>query len=182
MSIPLINDVNKNDINTSIIAIKKDLERINTLLGLNNTEEIDTSIFATKEELEQAKTDLAPVDEVTIGNMHSVTSGAVAGALGTWEILLNVTGAVVMGLVQNGVKYLYFHFDGYKVTSSGDRLFTLPSNFRTTQEAQRFYFFYDYPSTKFSFGNILPNGQVLLYGAGNFGNTEIYGDFFLLLI
>lgn len=81
MSIPLINEVNKNDINTSIIAIKKDLERINTLLGLNNTEEIDTSIFATKEELEQAKTDLAPVDTVTSGNMHSVTSNAVYNAL-----------------------------------------------------------------------------------------------------
>ena len=78
MSIPLINEVNKNDINTSIIAIKKNIERINTLLGLNNTEEIDTSIFATKEELEQAETDLAPVDEVTSGNMHSVTSNAVA--------------------------------------------------------------------------------------------------------
>ena len=114
--------------------------------------------------------------------MHSVTSNAVAGALGTWETLLNVTGAVVMGLVQNGVKYLYFHFEGYKVTSSGDILFTLPSNFRTTKEAQRIYFFYDYPSTKFSFGNILTNGQVLLYGAGNFGNTAIYGDSFLLLI
>lgn len=81
MSIPLINEVNKNDINTSIIAIKKDLERINTLLGLNNTEEIDTSIFATKEELEQAEIDLAPVDEVTSGNMHSVTSNAVASGL-----------------------------------------------------------------------------------------------------
>jgi hypothetical protein len=81
MSIPLINDVNKNDINTSIIAIKKNIERINTLLGLNNTEEIDTSIFATKEELEQAETDLAPVDEVTSGNMQSVTSNAVAEAI-----------------------------------------------------------------------------------------------------
>lgn len=77
MSIPLINEVNKNDINTSIIAIKKNIERINTLLGLNNTEEIDTSVFATKEELEQAETDLAPVDEVTSGNMHSATSNAV---------------------------------------------------------------------------------------------------------
>lgn len=82
MSIPLINEVNKNDINTSIIAIKKDLERINTLLGLNNTEEIDTSVFATKEELEQAKTDLAPVDTVTSGNMQSVTSNAVSKAIG----------------------------------------------------------------------------------------------------
>ena len=82
MSIPLINEVNKNDINTSIIAIKKNLERINTLLGLNNTEEIDTSIFATKEELEALETALQPVDEVTLNNMQSVTSNAVAKAIG----------------------------------------------------------------------------------------------------
>ena len=51
MSIPLINEVNKNDINTSIIAIKKNIERINTLLGLNNTEEIDTSEFVKKSDI-----------------------------------------------------------------------------------------------------------------------------------
>jgi hypothetical protein len=78
MSIPLINDVNKNDINTSIIAIKKNIERINMLLGLSNSEEIDTSKFATKEELQQAVTDLQPVDEVAVDNMQSVTSNAVA--------------------------------------------------------------------------------------------------------
>jgi microcystin-dependent protein len=51
MSIPLINEVNKNDINTSIIAIKKNIERINILLGLNNTEEIDTSEFVKKSDI-----------------------------------------------------------------------------------------------------------------------------------
>ena len=105
MSIPLINEVNKNDINTSIIAIKKNIERINTLLGLNNTEEIDISIFATKEELEQAETDLAPVDEVTSGNMQSVTSNAVAKTYGEIQ-----TGEVTMTLASgqyNGVDVLF---------------------------------------------------------------------------
>jgi hypothetical protein len=125
---------------------------------------------------------LSPVDVVALNNVHSVTSNAVAQAFGTWETLLNTTGAIVMGLVQNGVKYLFFHFEGYVATSSGVNLFTLPSNFRTTKETQRFYFFYDYPSTKFSFGNILTNGKVMIYGAGNFENTAIYGDSFLLLL
>ena len=80
MSIPLIQKPEKDDINTSIIAIKRNIERINMLLGLSNSEEIDTSKFATKEELQQAVTDLQPVDEVTSGNMQSVTSNAVANA------------------------------------------------------------------------------------------------------
>ena len=53
---------------------------MNMLLGLSNSEEIDTSKFATKEELQQAVTDLQPVDEVAVDNMHSVTSNAVANA------------------------------------------------------------------------------------------------------
>ena len=82
MSIPLVQNNEKDSINTSIIAIKRQIERINALLGLSNSEEIDTSVFATKTELEdavtQVETDLAPVNEVTADNMHSVTSNAVA--------------------------------------------------------------------------------------------------------
>ena len=81
MSIPLVQNNEKDSINTSIIAIKRNIERINMLLGLSNSEEIDTSKFATKEELQQAVTDLQPVDEVALNNMQSVTSNAVAKAL-----------------------------------------------------------------------------------------------------
>ena len=85
MSIPLAKDNSKDSINTSIIAIKRQIERINALLGLSNSEEIDTSVFATKTELEdavtQVETDLAPVDEVTADNMQSVTSNSVAEAV-----------------------------------------------------------------------------------------------------
>jgi hypothetical protein len=88
MSIPLVRNNTKDAINTSIIAIKKNLERINTLLGLVDSSEPDLSGFATKQELEDAvteinntinevETSLQPVDTVTSGNMHSVTSNAV---------------------------------------------------------------------------------------------------------
>jgi hypothetical protein len=69
MSIPLVQKAEKDDINTSIIAIKRNIERINMLLGLSNSEEIDTSEFVKKSDI---------VDEVTVGNMQSVTSNAVA--------------------------------------------------------------------------------------------------------
>ena len=75
----------KDSINTSIIAIKRNIERINMLLGLVDSGSPDLSGLATKQELEdaitQVETDLAPVDEVTSGNMHSVTSNAVAKAM-----------------------------------------------------------------------------------------------------
>ena len=69
MSIPLVQNNEKDSINTSIIAIKRNIERINMLLGLSNSEEIDTSEFVKKSDI---------VDEVTVGNMQSVTSNAVA--------------------------------------------------------------------------------------------------------
>ena len=82
MSIPLIQEATKDAINTSIIAIKRNIERINMLLGLVDSDSPDLSGLATKQELEdaitQVETDLAPVDEVTSGNMQSVTSNAVA--------------------------------------------------------------------------------------------------------
>ena len=81
MSIPLIQKPEKDDINTSIIAIKRNIERINMLLGLVDNDSPDLSGFATKQELQDAVTELQPIDEVTVGNMHSVTSNAVASAL-----------------------------------------------------------------------------------------------------
>lgn len=90
MSIPLVQNNEKDSINTSIIAIKRNIERINMLLGLSNSEEIDTSEFVKKSDIVDVveagnmnpvtSNAVVPVDEVTLGNMHSVTSNAVAGA------------------------------------------------------------------------------------------------------
>lgn len=89
MSIPLVRNNTKDAINTSIIAIKKNLERINSLLGLMDNSDPDLSGLATKQELEDAvteinntidevETSLQPVNAVTSGNMQSVTSNAVS--------------------------------------------------------------------------------------------------------
>jgi len=79
MSIPLVQKAEKDDINTSIIAIKRNIERINMLLGLVDSggSDPDLSGLATKQELQDAITELSPVDEVTVDNMQSVTSNAV---------------------------------------------------------------------------------------------------------
>ena len=91
MSIPLIQEATKDAINTSIIAIKRNIERINMLLGLVDNDSPDLSGFATKQELQDAVTELQPVDEVTVGNMHSVTSNAVAVA-NSYSITEHFTG------------------------------------------------------------------------------------------
>jgi hypothetical protein len=89
MSIPLVQNNEKDSINTSIIAIKRNIERINMLLGLVDSGSPDLSGLATKQELEdaitQVETDLTPVDEVTSGNMQSVTSNAVSEELDNFK-------------------------------------------------------------------------------------------------
>lgn len=101
MNIPLVRNNTKDAINTSIIAIKKNLERINSLLGLADSSEPDLSGLATKQELEDAvteinntidevETSLQPVNAVTNGDMHSVTSNAVAGALSGVKYLIPI--------------------------------------------------------------------------------------------
>lgn len=131
MSIPLVQNNDKDSINTSIIAIKRNIERINMLLGLSNSEEIDISEFVKKSDIVDVveagnmnpvtSNAVVPVDEVTSGNMQSVTSNAVASAIssavsGKVEWVMNkVYGAVtsidISGLEQ-GV-YLVFVTDLY---------------------------------------------------------------------
>ena len=86
--VPLVNTNNIHDINTSIIAIKKQLKQLNEAVGLIDMPTIDTSVFVKKSEVVDVVEEgnmspvtsnaVVPVDEVTSGNMHSVTSNAVA--------------------------------------------------------------------------------------------------------
>jgi hypothetical protein len=93
--IPLIQKADINSINTSIIAIKKQLKQLNEALGLVDMPSIDTSVFVKKSDVvdvvesgnmnpvtsnavAEVADSLEPVDTVTSGNMHSVTSNAVA--------------------------------------------------------------------------------------------------------
>ena len=90
MSIPLVQNNEKDSINTSIIAIKKNLERINSILGLvDSGSDIDTSEFVKKSDI---------VDVVQSGNMSAVTSNAVNNVIGrinnNGKININLQGTV----------------------------------------------------------------------------------------
>lgn len=72
--VPLIQNVQKNDINTSIIAIKKQLKELNAMLGL-----IDTSSNLPDMSPYIKKTDVT--NEVQRFNLNPVTSNAVYEAI-----------------------------------------------------------------------------------------------------
>ena len=139
MSIPLVQEATKDSINTSIIAIKRNIERINMLLGLSNSEEIDTSKFATKDELQQAVTDLQPVDEVAADNMHSVTSNAVANELdgGTWENVEGINykriGKMIFLVINQEVIY-FTSSGGYAKSVSTGNDIVIPERYRPSME------------------------------------------------
>lgn len=72
--VPLIEKVQKNDINTTIIAIKKQLKELNALLGLIDiqSDKQDLSPYVRKDEV---------IDEVKRFDLSPVTSNAVANSL-----------------------------------------------------------------------------------------------------
>lgn len=66
--VPLIQKADINSINTSIIAIKKQLKQLNEAVGLIDIPDVPSNVLT--------RNDLA--DSVTSGNMNPVTSNAVA--------------------------------------------------------------------------------------------------------
>lgn len=80
-NIPLPKSNKKEDIDVTVIAIRKYLEDLKRQLGLTDSEDPDLSGFATKAELLSAVNALEPVDTIELNNMKGVTSNAVALAL-----------------------------------------------------------------------------------------------------
>lgn len=74
--VPLVNANDINSINTSIIAIKKQLMRLNEAVGLIDTPDVNIDLIPFVK-----KTDI--VNTVQSGNLNPVTSNAVATALST---------------------------------------------------------------------------------------------------
>lgn len=98
MSIPLVQDNQKDSINASLIAIKREEERLQALIA-----EADKKI-AQLNELKVSKSDI--VDEVTLNNMQSVTSNAVARAMNTW---VDISSQVSLSFISNNARVSVGH-------------------------------------------------------------------------
>jgi hypothetical protein len=89
-TIPLVKGNTQEEINTSLIALKKALDEMNSSSGktdasvqsqIKQINELITSINSHLDTIDGQITDLQPVDSVTSGNMQSVTSNAVSRAM-----------------------------------------------------------------------------------------------------
>ena len=106
--IPLVKGNTQEEINTSLIALKKALDEMNSSSSktdasvqsqIKQINELITNINSHLDTIDGQITDLQPVDSVTSGDMHSVTSNAVAEKLidyqsKEWKILegYNISG------------------------------------------------------------------------------------------
>ena len=90
--VPLVQKNDINSINTSLIAIKKQLKQLTEAVGLIDVPDLpDLSPYVKKSDVVDVvesgnmnpvtSNAVVPVDEVAVGNMHSVTSNAVAKSL-----------------------------------------------------------------------------------------------------
>ena len=89
-TIPLVKGNTQEEINTSLIALKKALDEMNSSSGktdasvqsqIKQINELITNINSQLDTIDGQITDLQPVDEVISGNMKAVTSNAVYNAL-----------------------------------------------------------------------------------------------------
>jgi hypothetical protein len=129
MNISLIGDVAKQDINTSLIAIRNAINELNNSSNKSNADiqkqinlinkqikefnikfgDIDIHLDAIDSDI----TDLQPVDTVASGNLHSVTSNAVAQSIVVKkDIAYSYTGSpsnleeIIKQIVENRLNYI----------------------------------------------------------------------------
>lgn len=185
MSIPLIQKPEKDDINTSIIAIKRNIERINMLLGLvDSGSDPDLSGLATKQELQDAITELTPVDEVTVGNMQSVTSNAVSKVL-SYSTTEQFTGRYWISgtpIYQKTVDCGYLPNNGIKAVAHGitglDQIIRMNGMCKRTTDGSEFpipYVYQPYSGTGLSlYIGVYREGANLILMTGS-NRTNCYG-------
>ena len=197
MSIPLVQEATIDAINTSIIAIKRNIERINMLLGLvDSGSDPDLSGFATKAELQDAITELSPVNEVAVGNMQSVNSNAVANAMGMSlddESVVDITSQVTKYLGINEVKikrksnfvYLYIGgtYSGQPTTTSQQFLYGLPQKYKPTLDQSGFALagYNSSQKTVFGRGGINTDGNITLGETAWNNGTQIRSCFIYMI-
>ena len=140
--VPLVKDNNINSINTSLIAVKKQLKQLTEAVGLIDVPDVDTSVFVKKSEVVDVveagnmnpvtSNAVVPVDEVTLGNMHSVASDAVAKiflntidntkfempTIAQTEVTANYTGILYMNVKQTNTATTAFYENNIQIAYS----------------------------------------------------------------
>lgn len=129
----------------------------------------DGQIVATKDEGASLS---VPIDEVKSGDMHAVTSNAVAESFGEWEqLFISSTVAVIRGLETKNGKYLSFHFNGLS-TTHGAVITTLDEKWRPKTTVRTIIFADAYAG----FIQIDATGFVGVYSLAGGGSFDIRGD------
>lgn len=180
--VPLVKANNIHDINTSIIAIKKQLKQLNEAVGLIDMPTIDTSIFVKKSEVVDVveagnmnpvtSNAVVPVDEVTSGNMHCVTSNAIYRAFSGWEeVWKQDYNNFIEGIETPMGKFLRIRFSGLisGYISNGTIIVTISnSKWKPTISPNRLIIGVDTTSVRMDAGiDYDSNGNMVIYFQGN---------------
>lgn len=124
---------------------------------------------------------ISTVNTVESGNLHSVTSNAVAGALGQWVTIYAEGDSFIKGCKMKWGTLLRFRFSGYfgnyratQYIPNGYNLYTIPEGWRpVTHNPNRFLIAVDTTSIRMTCGiNINTNGNMNMYFEGN---VPLYG-------
>lgn len=137
----------------------------------------DGQIIATKDEgNEYAK----PVDVVQDGNMHAVTSNAVAEAFGEWENLITSDNIVIKGLNCKNGKYLNIKLVDVQISTSGQQIAQLPTEYIPSQILRLVCFYFDSNTFEISCGflQIEITGEIKCFPT----TGNVYGDIITKII
>lgn len=116
-TIPLVKGNTQEEINTSLIALKKALDEMNSSSGktdasvqsqIKQINELITNINSHLDTIDEQITGLQPVNSVTSGNMHSVTSNAVYNELNTIDTATYPIPSKVYGITFQKIGRLVF--------------------------------------------------------------------------
>lgn len=146
----------------------------------NSAAEMNTQIIKNQDDIKllQNKTvESCPVDVVEDGNMHAVTSNAVANALGEWEVVWRQdSGNYILGVKNSLGTWLRIRFSGLRNgnISNGTLLFVLPQEWRPViSNPNRCVIGVDTPTGRIGAGlDIETDGDMRIYF---YGNTPIHG-------
>ena len=134
-------------------------------------------IIATKDEGNELSN---PVDVVQDGNMHAVTSNAVAKVLGEWENLITSDNIVIKGLNCKNGKYLNIKLVDVQISTSGQQIAQLPTEYRPSQILRLMCFYFDTNTfaTSCGFLQVEITGEIKCFPK----TGSVYGDIIAKII